>query len=68
MVVEIIIVGQKKITRKIDVDNITIEELMEKLGLLASEYVVLKNGLIVSDKDVVRNGDKIILYPVKSGG
>ncbi len=68
MVVEVVIIGPEKTVKKLDVDNVRVKDLIEKLGLLTSEYVVLKNDVVVTDEDIVRDGDKIVIYPVKSGG
>ncbi len=54
--------------KEVDVDGITVGELLKKLGLLVEEYVVVKNNQVVTEDDIVRDGDEIVLYPVVSGG
>ena len=54
--------------KEVDVDGITVGELLKKLGLLVEEYVVVKNNQVVTEDDIVCDGDEIVLYPVVSGG
>ncbi|WFO76072.1 MoaD/ThiS family protein [Desulfurococcaceae archaeon MEX13E-LK6-19] len=54
--------------KEIDADGITVGALLKKLGLLVEEYVVVKNNQVVTEDDIVRDGDEIVLYPVVSGG
>ncbi|GEM_PF-1161676 len=68
MVVEVVIIGPRKTVKKLNLDSVRVRDLIEKLGLLTNEYVVLKNDVVVTDEDIVKDGDKIIIYPVKSGG
>ena len=57
-------------TRKwsIEVDRAKIRDVLSKIGLLSEEYIVVKNGKVVTPDDEVVDGDEIILYPVVSGG
>jgi sulfur carrier protein len=48
--------------------GLTIREILGSLGLLSNEYVVAKNGKIVTEDEEVGDGDEIVLYPVVSGG
>jgi len=68
MVVKVIIIGNEKIVKETDWSNITVGELVKKLGLLITEYIVLKNNMIVTEDDIVNDGDEVVLYPAKSGG
>ncbi len=54
--------------KEVDVRKIRIKELLEKLGILIEEYVVVKNGEVTTEDDIVEDGDEIVLYPVVSGG
>ena len=49
-------------------ERIRVKELLEKIGLLSNEYVVVKNGQVVSEEEIVSDDDEIVLYPVVSGG
>uniref|UniRef100_A0A7C4D9B1 Thiamine biosynthesis protein ThiS n=1 Tax=Staphylothermus marinus TaxID=2280 RepID=A0A7C4D9B1_STAMA len=60
--------GSEKIYREIDVSEISIRDLFRKLGLTSSEYVVLKNNIVVTEDDIARDNDEITIIPVKSGG
>ncbi|MEM1675249.1 MAG: MoaD/ThiS family protein [Desulfurococcaceae archaeon] len=68
MVIRIKIIGSEKIYREIDVSEISIRDLFRKLGLTSSEYVVLKNNIVVTEDDIARDNDEITIIPVKSGG
>ena len=45
-----------------------VKDVLRKLKLLSSEYVVAKNGVIVVEDEEVSDGDTLVLYPVVSGG
>lgn len=45
-----------------------IRDVLEKLDLNPEEYIVSRNGEVVSEDEEVGEGDLIILYPVVSGG
>ncbi|MEM0380131.1 MAG: MoaD/ThiS family protein [Desulfurococcaceae archaeon] len=68
MVIRIKVIGSEKIYREIDVSEISIRDLFRKLGLTSSEYVVLKNNIVVTEDDIARDNDEITIIPVKSGG
>ena len=68
MPIRVVIVGPEKIVHEINVSEIRVSELLTKLGLLSSEYVVLRNNMVVSEDDVIHDGDEVVVYPVKSGG
>lgn len=68
LVIKVEIREKDVLVHEIDVSDITVRELVEKLGLMPSEYVVVKNGNVITEEDRVVDGDIIILYPVKSGG
>ncbi len=70
--IEVVIIrivdGSKKWRIKLEEEKITVRELLEKIGLLSNEYVVVKNGQVVSEEETVSDDDEIVLYPVVSGG
>lgn len=56
-------------TRVLDLDeNSRIEDLLKNLRISPSEVVPIKNGVIVAEKEAVRDGDEIKLLSVVSGG
>ena len=71
-VVKVVIIrtvdGSKKWKISLRQERIKVKELLEKIGLLSNEYVVVKNGQIVSEEEIVSDDDEIVLYPVVSGG
>ncbi len=46
----------------------TIGEVLRSLGLNTEEYIVARNGRVVTIDEEISEGDEIILYPVVSGG
>ncbi len=46
----------------------TVEDLLKKLGVNPADAVVLKDGVPLSSKERVHNGDKLQILPVSSGG
>jgi len=63
-----IVDGSKEWKISIGQERIKVRELLEKIGLLSNEYVVVKNGQVVSEEEIVSDDDEIVLYPVVSGG
>ncbi|WP_448578764.1 MoaD/ThiS family protein [Thermosphaera sp.] len=57
--------GEPKI---IEVSRIRVKDLLAKLGLNPTEYVVLKDGEILVDDDEVVDGEVVTVFTVKSGG
>lgn len=56
-------------TRVLDLDeNSRVEDLLKNLRISPSEVVPIKNGVIVAEKEAVRDGDEIKLLSVVSGG
>ena len=53
---------------ELDVEGITVRELLSKLGLAVSEHIVLKNGEVVTEDDVIEGGSEVVVFTVKSGG
>jgi sulfur carrier protein ThiS len=49
-------------------ENSNIEKLLKILGISPSEVVPVRNRIIVTEKEVVRDGDEIRLLSVVSGG
>lgn len=68
MVIFVKIIGSERIQREIDVNEIPVKELLKTLGLTTSEHIVLKNNVVVTEEDIVKNGDEVVIIPVKSGG
>ncbi len=53
----------------IDASNtLKVKDVLKKLGLKIEEYVVTKSGEVITEEDIVEDGDELILYPVVSGG
>ncbi len=63
-----IVDGSKEWKISLGQKRISVKELLEKIGLLSNEYVVVKYGQVVSEEEIVSDDDEIILYPVVSGG
>jgi len=56
-------------TRIIDLEEDSrIEDLLKILRISASEVVPVRNGVIVTEKELLREGDEVKLLSVVSGG
>jgi sulfur carrier protein ThiS len=56
-------------TRIIDLEEDSrIEDLLKILRISASEVVPVRNGVIVTEKEPLREGDEVKLLSVVSGG
>lgn len=59
---------EKGLVLELEDKEITVRDILKKLGLLESEHIVLKNGVAVPESDVAVDGDEIVVFTVKSGG
>jgi sulfur carrier protein ThiS len=56
-------------TRVIDLkEDSRIEDLLKMLRISASEVVPVRNGVIVTEKELLKDGDEVRLLSVVSGG
>ncbi|MCS7138682.1 MAG: MoaD/ThiS family protein [Crenarchaeota archaeon] len=56
-------------TKLVDLDEGSrVEDLLKVLGISVSEVVPVKNGVIVTEREILRDGDEIKLLSVVSGG
>jgi sulfur carrier protein ThiS len=46
----------------------TVKQLMKALKLNSENFVLSRNGEIVLEDEVLKDGDKVKLFPVISGG
>ncbi len=53
---------------KIDTDPLTVEELLQRLGVSQSEVLVSRNGTIIPEDTVLNNSDEIRIMQVVFGG
>jgi sulfur carrier protein ThiS len=67
MPVKVNITGEGE-PRIVEVSRIRVKDLLAKLGLNPTEYVVLKDGEILVDDDEVVDGEAVTVFTVKSGG
>ncbi len=68
MTVIVRIIDTDKIWQLTGVSGKTIREILKSIGLIIEEYVISRNGEIVSEDEIVGEDDYITLYPVVSGG
>lgn len=52
----------------VEIKSKTIGGLLKEQNLLSGTFVVAKNGKLVPESETLKNGDKLKLYPVVSGG
>ncbi|MEM4481406.1 MAG: MoaD/ThiS family protein [Desulfurococcaceae archaeon] len=55
-------------TLELDVKEISVRELLEKLNLTETEHIVLRNYCVVTEEDILVDGDEVTIFTVKSGG
>jgi sulfur carrier protein ThiS len=67
MPVKVNITGEGE-PRIVEVSRIRVKDLLAKLGMNPTEYVVLKDGEILVDDDEVVDGEAVTVFTVKSGG
>jgi sulfur carrier protein len=49
-------------------DDLTVKKALKSLNLLPEAYLVVRNGELVVEQALLRDGDDIKLVPVISGG
>jgi len=67
-VIKVKVLGGREYVIDTEGSDLRVKELMRRLGLNTEEYVVTKSGEVITEEDVVRDGDELVLYPVVSGG
>ena len=53
---------------ELDLKQISVKDLLTMLGLSLSEHIVLKNGEVITEEDIVEDNSEIVVFTVKSGG
>jgi len=48
--------------------TITVKEALKKLGLSQESYFMIRDGILLNENDVLRNGEYIKIIAVISGG
>ena len=54
--------------KEIEIKEMSIEDLLDELGINPVEVIIAKNGEIVPEDDIVRNEDELKIIMVKHGG
>jgi len=67
MPVKVNIAGERE-PKIVEVSRIRVKDLLAKLGLIPTEYVVLKDGEVLVEDDEVVDGEAVTVFTVKSGG
>ena len=63
-----IYVESRDFKKNLSFDGKTVRQLMKALKLNSENFVLSKNGEIVLEDEVLKDGDKVKLFPVISGG
>lgn len=48
--------------------GITVEKALEQLGLPPESYLAVRNGEMITERELLRDGDEVKLVAVISGG
>ncbi len=48
--------------------NLTVNKVFKQFGLLPETHLCVRSGELLTEKDILKNGDVIRLVPVISGG
>ena len=54
--------------KEVNISGRTVSDLLKTLGYASDEYVVTREGKILTEDDEIREGDRLVLVPVISGG
>ncbi|QLC49367.1 MoaD/ThiS family protein [Methanolobus zinderi] len=55
-------------TKEMDIDSLTVENLLSELQISQSEVIVVMNGEVIPEDHVLRNEDEIRIIHVVFGG
>ena len=66
--IKIRVVGKEPKVVELGGNRKKVSEMLRDLGLLSEEYIVMRGGRVLTDDDVVADGDEVVLVPVVSGG
>ena len=66
MSVRVIIRKQEQIIE--NTANLTVKKVFKRLDLLPETYLVVRDGDLITENDILKDGDVIQLVPVISGG
>jgi len=67
-VVEVRVIYPDGKVKEIEIKEMSIEDLLDELGINPVEVIIAKNGEIVPEDDIVRNEDELKIIMVKHGG
>jgi sulfur carrier protein len=48
--------------------DLTVRKILKKLDLIPETYLCVRNGELLTEQELIRDGDTIRLVPVISGG
>ena len=48
--------------------DLTVSKILKKLDLLPETYLCVRNGELITERELIRDGETIRLVPVISGG
>ncbi|MDO9085476.1 MAG: MoaD/ThiS family protein [Anaerolineaceae bacterium] len=51
-----------------EIKDLTVRKVLKKLELLPETYLCVRNGELVTEQELIKDGDIIRLVPVISGG
>ena len=51
-----------------DTKDLTVRKILKKLDLIPETYLCVRNGELLTEQELIRDGDIIRLVPVISGG
>lgn len=51
-----------------EVKDLTVRKILKRLDLLPETYLCVRNGELLTEQELVKDGDTIRLVPVISGG
>lgn len=67
MAIKVILLGEDK-ELELNYEKLKVAELFKLINIRLSEYVVLRDGEILTEEDYIYDGDVVKLFTVKSGG
>jgi len=53
---------------EVELERGTVEELLSKLGMGREGAVVVRGGVPLVEEEVLRDGDRVVVYRAASGG
>lgn len=62
------VVFRKEIVTITEIRDLTVSKLLKHMQLLPEAHIVIRSGELLTEQELIRDGDELRIVPVISGG